>query len=85
MEKLTKRKIETLKSFLTEEEAKEIIPLVKKYYGNYDASVTLTEDAPASSILYWGIHWTETPQGHEYWHDIRQKIIERELESQKNN
>ena len=81
MEKLTKRKIETLKSFLTEEEAKEIIPLVKKYYGNYGPSVTLTEDAPASSILYWGIHWNETPQGHQYWHDIRGKIIERENQS----
>lgn len=81
MEKLTKRKIETLKSFLTEEEAKEIIPLVKKYYGNYGPSVTLGEDAPASSIIYWGIHWNETPQGHQYWQDIRVKVIERENQS----
>ena len=83
MTKLSNKKIETLKSFLTEEEAKEIIPLVKKYYGNYDHILTLQDDVSASSLLYWGFHWTETPQGHQYWHDIREKIIKRELESQK--
>lgn len=80
MTKLSNKKIETLKSFLTEEEANEIIPLIKKYYGNYDRSLTLKDDVSASSILYLGFHWTETPQGHEYWHKIRGKVIERETQ-----
>ena len=73
---VTKQIIEKLQSFLTEEEAKRIIPLYKE---NYDPDFgDVYEESSASEIIFDGFAWDESPQGERYWDTIYLRIKDRE-------
>lgn len=73
---VAKQIIEKLQSFLTEEEAKRIIPQYKK---NYDPDFgDVYEESSASEIIFDGFAWDESPQGERYWDTIYLRIKDRE-------
>lgn len=73
---VTKKIIEKLQSFLTEEEAKKIIPLYKE---NYDPDFgDIDEESLASEIIFEGFAWDESPQGEFFWEKIHDRVVVRE-------
>ena len=73
---VAKQIIEKLQSFLTEEEAKRIIPLYKE---NYDPDFgDVYEESSASEIIFDGFAWDESPQGERYWDNVHERIKNRE-------
>lgn len=73
---VTKQIIKKLQSFLTEEEAKIIIPLYKQNYEHDFGDVC--EGLSASEMILYGFAWDECPQGVKYWDIVHKKITNRE-------
>ena len=77
MNKLEQKEIELVQSYLTQEEAKIIIPEYKENFNSafreensrYDTNRELTYLDPAS-CLNDAFNWGNTPQGHDYWYRI---------------
>lgn len=73
---VTKQIIEKLQSFLTEEEAKKIIPFYKE---NYDPDFgDVWEESSAREIIVDGFAWDESPQGDKYWDIVHELVKYRE-------
>ena len=80
MKKLEKQEIELIQSFLTQEEAKIIIP---QYIENFDEKTNLGElncTNPAE-CLNDAFTWSDTPQKHHYWNKIHILLRERYYET----
>lgn len=70
------RIVPKLQSYLTQKEAKEIIPQFKE---NFDPTFDpiLTSET-ASEIICGGFDWADSPEGDDYWNDIYHLIYGRE-------
>ena len=77
MNTLEQKEIELVQSYLTQEEAKTIIPQYKENFNSgfrkenseYDTNKELTYANPAA-CLNDAFNWAVTPEGHDYWYKI---------------
>jgi hypothetical protein len=77
MKKLEQKEIELVQSYLTQEEAKVIIPeyienfrpAFREENSRYDTNKELLYASP-SQCLNDAFNWGNTPQGHDYWYRI---------------
>jgi len=77
MNKLEQKEIELVQSYLTQEEARTIIPLYKENFNSafresnseYDTNKELTYLNP-SACLNDAFNWGNTLEGHDYWYRI---------------
>lgn len=80
-----KIEIELIQSYLTEEEAKVIIPqytqnFISEFKNNTDMSLSTPHD-----FLNYAFEWGKTPQGHDYWNHIHTKLSERYWENRESH
>ena len=77
---MEKNEIELIQSYLTEEEAKVIIPQYKKNFtNNFRNNLSFTLNTPYDMLNY-AFEWSRTDQGHKYWARIHEKLTERYLD-----
>jgi hypothetical protein len=76
MKKLEQKEIELIQSYLTQEEAKVIIPQYKKNYDEINNLGELDCKSPAE-CLNDAFTWSNTCEGHHYWHEIHKVLGER--------
>lgn len=77
---MEKNEIELIQSYLTEEEAKVIIPQYKKNFTNdFRRGLSFTLTTPYDMLNY-AFEWCKTDQGGRYWEEIHQKLTERYLD-----
>ena len=77
---MEKNEIELIQSYLTEEEAKVIIPLYKQNFTDkFRRGLPFTIKTPYD-LLNYAFDWSMTDQGHKYWTRIYEKLTERYLD-----
>lgn len=77
---MEKNEIELIQSYLTEEEAKVIIPLYKQNFTDkFRRGLSFTIKTPYDMLNY-AFDWSLTDQGHAYWTRIHEKLTERYLD-----
>lgn len=73
MNKLEQKEIELVQSYLTQEEAKTIIPQYKENFNSdfrRSNALTIAVDPSPSACLNDAFLWETTPEGHDYWYRI---------------
>jgi len=81
MNKLEQKEIELVQSYLTQEEAKTIIPqYIKNFKDDFRRNLSFDLYAPHDFLNY-AFEWSKTDQGHRYWEDIQIKLRERYYET----
>lgn len=73
---ITKELLERLQSYLTKEEAEEVIPQFKKQYDPEFGSIN--QESKASDLLLCGFDWELSQEGGDYWDNLYIKVLERE-------
>lgn len=76
---MKENEIETIQSYLTEEEAKVIIPLYKQNFTNdFRRNLSFNLKTPYEFLNY-AFEWSNTDQGSDYWAKIYEELRERYL------
>lgn len=74
---MEKNEIELIQSYLTEEEAKVIIPLYKQNFTErFRKRLSFPLITPYDFLNY-AFEWCKTPEGGDYWDRIHSKLIKR--------
>lgn len=78
---MEKNELELIQSYLTEEEAKVIIP---QYEKNFDKSfrrgISSQDLTTPHDLLNFAFDWSKTDQKHYYWESICKKIKQRYID-----
>lgn len=76
MKNLTNEMLERLQSYLTKEEAEEVIPQFKKQYDPEFGIID--QNSKASDMLLSGFDWCMSREGDDYWDNLYNKVLTRE-------
>ena len=68
--------LERLQSYLTKEEAEEVIPQFKKQYDPEFG--VINQEIKASDLLLCGFDWCMSKEGDDYWDNLYIKVLARE-------
>jgi len=76
MNKLEQKEIELIQSYLTQEEAKTIIPQYKENFNSDFRKHNAFKFNPFDCLNF-AFHWDKTPQGYDYWYRVYVLLKER--------
>ena len=71
------RNLTIITSYLTKEEAEEMLPLYKKYYNPNLGDMFLGDGDNPYLILSHSFYWESTNEKHEFWNKLAKKLDER--------
>jgi hypothetical protein len=71
------RNLTIITSYLTKEEAEEMLPLYTKYYNPNFGDMFLKDVDNPYLILSQSFYWESTNEKHEFWNKLAKKLNER--------